>query len=139
MHRRVSTALFVLVISCTFAPQAKALEDRELAAKLVGTWMIRPDEYWPAWVSGISIFRSNGTVVSSGSIKIAGRSLPIEVEGNWRVVKGVLVEEVTKSSVPDFLAVGHISRDAIVAVTDEECWLRGQNNQKDHFLTRYNR
>jgi len=134
--RIVSIGLLAALIACGFKLQAKPLEDREAAAKLVGTWMIRPDDYGSIMGAGIYTFRRDGTYLTQGSVKVRDHYITVEGQGTWRIAKGVLIQDVTKSSVPEIVPIGQTYRDILLAVTDEECWIRGEDG-KEHIWTRY--
>jgi hypothetical protein len=124
------------LISCAFKLQAKPLEDREAAAKLMGTWMIRPDDYASIMGAGIYTFRGDGTYLAQGTVKFRDRYVTVEGQGNWRIVKGVLIEDVTKSSVPEIVPIGRTYHDILLAVTDEQCWIREEDGT-EHIWTRF--
>jgi hypothetical protein len=134
--RIVSIGLLAALIACGFKLQAKPPEDREAAAKLVGTWMIRPDDYASIMRGGIYTFRSDGTYLTQGSVKFRDHYITVEGQGTWRIDKGVLIEDVTKSSVPEIVPVGRTYHDILLAVSDEECWIREEDG-KEHIWTRY--
>ena len=134
--RLVLIGLVAALIACGFKLEAKRLEDREAAAKLVGTWMIRPDEYASIMSGGIYTFHSDGTYLAQGSVKFRDHYIAVEGQGTWRIAKGVLIQDVTKSSVPEIVPVGRTYRDILLAVTDEECWIREEDG-KEHIWARY--
>jgi hypothetical protein len=124
------------LISCAFSLQAKPLEDRGVAAKLTGTWIIRPDDYASTMRGGICTFRRDGTYLAQGSVKFRDHYVTGEGQGNWRIVKGVLIEDVTKSSVPEIVPIGRTYHHILLAVTDEGCWIREEDGT-EHIWTRF--
>jgi hypothetical protein len=136
LYRSVSAAVVILAISGIPKLQGKPPEDQEMAAKLVGTWMAHPDEYGFSMKTGIYTFRADKTFVSSGGFARGGRHLDVEIEGKWWIENSVLFEEITKTSFPEVVPLGHIYRGIILGISDEGCWLREEDG-KEHFLTRY--
>ena len=132
----VSIGVVAALIICAVKLQAKPLEDREASAKLIGTWMVRPDDHSPVIGAGIYTFRRDGTYLVRGSVKFRDHYIDIEGQGTWRIVNGVLIQDVTKSSVPDIVPVGRIFHDILLGVTDEECWIR-EEDKTEHIWTRY--
>ena len=98
--------------------------------------MIRPDDHASIMSGGIYTFRRDGTYLAQGSVKFRDHYVTVEGQGNWRIVKGVLIEDVTKSSVPEIVPIGRTYHDILLAVTDEECWIREEDGT-DHIWSRY--
>jgi hypothetical protein len=98
--------------------------------------MIRPDDYGSVIRGAIYTFRSDGTYLAQGSAKFRDHYVTVEAQGNWRIVKGVLIEDVTKSNIPEIVPIGQTFHDILLAVTDGECWVRAEDGT-EHIWTRF--
>jgi|SRR5689334_964009 len=126
----------VLGAGWMFQLQAKPLDDREATAKLIGTWMIRPDDHGLIMGNGIYIFRRDGTYTARGSVKVRDHYIDVEGQGNWRIANGVLFQDVTKSSLPEVVPIGRTYHDVLLGITDENCWIREEGGT-EHIWNRY--
>ena len=107
-------ALFIVTVFALTAMAAPPT-DTEATRLLVGSWT-RDD---PAFVTGMTL-KVDGTFTSEGTFATRNGPITIKVEGKWHVKDGILVEELTRSSHPNIVPVGHISRDTLLSVTQKE-------------------
>ena len=104
-----------LTTGCTTAPTPNA--DFVISKQLVGLWRVEPQGASQSWVkSGEYVFRADGTFTCDTHAVGRGLNARIIVRGKWRVENSHLVQEVTKSSHPHFLASGLRTRDRIVSL-----------------------
>jgi hypothetical protein len=132
----MTTLRFTVFITVLAAFQATAAppSDADAAKLLVGTWII-PRAQYPAWSKdGAFVFHSNGTFTSYGIFAIRGGDLRVDIQGKWRVKDGVLIEEVTKSSQPQIIRAGLVTRDILLAVTDKEYRYRTARGSEHTYL-----
>ena len=132
---RLAAAL-ILSVGFAFNAFAKPPSEPELVGKIVGTWMAHPNEYGLLLKGGIYTFRADKTFLGSGAFGSGSRHLDVSIEGNWWIEGNVLCQEVTKSSFPEIVPVGHVYRETILGISDEECWVRDDEG-KEHLRTRY--
>jgi hypothetical protein len=124
----------ILMLSAVPSP-ARLPDDEEARAKLVGTWIIPVEQYEMEFAKeGGYIFRADGTFSMFGLFQGAGHRFEFMIEGKWKVEKGYLVEEITKTDHPALLPVGKISRDALVSVSDKE--FRFLDKGKERYVIR---
>lgn len=109
---------------------AQPLGDAEATGKLVGTWAI-PKEYRNAALKdGQTTFKADGTFTSFTSVKINDKQVRIEVQGKWKVQKGVVIQEITKSNKEQLVPVGVTTRDTILELTDKAYLYRSDKGQE---------
>ncbi|HEV3392359.1 MAG TPA: hypothetical protein VG103_02510 [Chthoniobacterales bacterium] len=125
-----------LAVALAFVTNAKPLDERDLASKIVGIWMVHADEYGPLLKGGLQIYRADKTFTDNGAIGSGSRNLDVQVDGKWWLEGDVLYEEVTKSSLPELVPIGRRFHDTIVAISEEEMLYRDEDG-KDHLLTRF--
>jgi hypothetical protein len=125
--------LLAVVLSTT---SAKASDERDLATKIVGVWMVHPSEYGTLLKGGLRIFRVDKTFTDTGTAGSGSRNLDVQIEAKWWLERDVLWEEVTKSSLPEVVPVGSRSRDTILAISEQEMLARDEDG-KEHLLTRF--
>jgi hypothetical protein len=136
MAKLTLATAFVVSVSFAFSTLAKPPSERELVEKIVGTWMAHPDEYGFLLKGGIYTYRADKTFLSSGAFGTGSRHLDASIEGKWWIEGNVLYQEVTKSSFPEIVPVGHVYRETILGISNEECWVRDDEG-KEHLCTRY--
>ena len=133
----MTTRRFTVLLAVLAAFQATAAPppDVEAAKLLVGTWII-PRAQYPAWSKdGAFVFRPDGTFTSYSILRVRDDGdLRVDIEGKWSVKKGVLIEEVTKSSQPQIIRVGLVTRDTLLAVTDKEYRYRTARGSEHTYL-----
>jgi hypothetical protein len=110
--------------------QAQPLRDAEATDKLVGTWVIPKESRNEALKGGETTFKADGTFTSFALLRIKDQQIRIDVQGKWKVEKGVVIEEITKSSKEQMVPVGLITRDTILELTDKAYLYRGNTGQE---------
>ena len=129
--------LVVFITSCVSPNHQRAQSDSKAQRLLIGDWT---EVSRPILVENITTLSEDGTFVSRGTMAARGRAVAIRFEGRWRVQDGVVISEITQSSLPSIIHVGGTSHDTIIALTKteyryrddegkEEKWLRPQNGQ----------
>lgn len=128
MKTRLFSALVSLI--CAVALKAELPADPEVTEKLVGEWIVPQDQYTSVMRGGGLHFNKNGTFTSYGILKMKDQEIRIEVEGKWKVEKGILIEEITKSSHAQIVSVGSITRDTLLQLTNKEYRYRTEKGQE---------
>src|SRR5262245_5941726 len=93
---------------------AQSSKDPAATEKLVGTWTIPKESRNAALKGGETTFKADGTFTSFALLKINDQQVRLEVEGKWKVEKGVVIQKITKSSKEQMVPVGLITRDTIL-------------------------
>ena len=120
----------IVCLGCADNLQAQSSKDSEATTRLVGTWAI-PKEYRNATLKGgETTFKADGTFSSFASVKINDKQVRIEVQGKWKVEKGVVVQEITKSNKEQMVPVGLITRDTILELSDKTYLYRSDKGQE---------
>lgn len=119
----VRTAVSVVTVAVLLSACAKAppraehgMTDKELARALVGTWRMQ-DSVLGVSVNAVSTYREDGT--ATGEI-VVGDQPPAKLEWTWKVVDGQTQTKVTRSSMPDLVAVGETGTDRILRLSEGE-------------------
>jgi hypothetical protein len=131
----MKTRLFLTVIGCLVLADfdilpAQLPADAEATAKLVGTWVIPKAYRNAALKGGETTFEAGGTFTSFALLKIKDQQVRIEVQGKWKVEKGVVIEQITKSSKEQMVPVGLITRDKILELTENTYLYRSEKGQE---------
>lgn len=129
MTRRLLLTIIVCFVFADFLP-AQRLGDAEATAKLVGTWVIPKEQRNAALKGGEITFKADGTFTSFTVVKVKDQQVRIEVQGKWKVEKGVVIEEIIKSNKEQMVPVGVIARDTILELTDKAYLYRGEKGQE---------
>lgn len=109
-------ALFTVVLGAV-PLHAGPPPDAEATKLLIGKWAIPQT---PGVTKGFFDFAADGTFTSGAILVAADGQAKMELEGRWKIEKGVLVEEITKSNHPEIVPVGTTTRDSLVVVTKEQ-------------------
>ena len=122
----------LLLLALLSAPNlfAGPPSDRDATAKLVGVWTVPPKEYTNVAGPGEITFKPDGTFSSTGFFKVGDVEMQLDVEGKWKVKHGVLVEEVTKTSLAHVAAVGLTTRDTLLELTDTQYRFRSEDGHE---------
>jgi hypothetical protein len=129
----MKTHLLLTIIACLGLAEslpAESLRDAEATERLVGTWAVPKEHRNAALKGGETTFKADGTFTSFALLKIKDQQVRIEVRGKWKVEKGVVVEEITKSSKEQMVPVGLITRDTILELTDKAYLYRSDKGQE---------
>ena len=123
MNMRILLLTALLALFCVSPIMAAPPSDAEASRLLLGEWK---GQKRPGLVDSTMTFKADGTFDSSATIATPGGEITIKVEGKWRVEKGILIEELTKSSRPDLVPVGLSTGDMLLSVTDKEYRYRSE-------------
>lgn len=108
-------SLLITGLASVLAAEPKNMpSDFEIRQQVVGTWTVDMPP-----IKGTVTIASDGRFISQGTINLANNTLNIRYEGSWRIEDGILIEEITKSD-SELLPVGHITRDKIIHINDNE-------------------
>lgn len=116
--------LILLAFCAAFPLYAAPSSDAEATKLIVGKWVIPEAK---GMKDGFFEFAADGTFESGATLMGQGAELKVIVSGTWKVEDGVLVEEITKSSHPDIVSAGLVTRDTITDITKDEIIYRAQN------------
>jgi hypothetical protein len=132
------------IVAITSTCLAQSARDKELASKLVGTWIAPPKQYRDASASHPEVgsgpksfartFRADGTSKVSAVLTLQGHDVPLHWEGTWTVRDGVLVEKITKCDHPEVTPIGTGSIVTLVSVTDSVCRFRTKDGQERYYI-----
>lgn len=87
--------------------------------KLIGKWK-HVSKSEGMTISGRTELKKDGTMTANGKITIDGKSTKVALEGTWKLNGDILEETVTKSSLPELIPVGTVTKDKVLKVTDTE-------------------
>lgn len=105
-----------ILLAATTTVSAEPPDDTMTSKLMIGSWTCQKEETSP---EGGFTFYSNGTFISYGVFVFGEQQIRIDVEGTWEVQNGVLIEQIKKSSHPDLVPVGLITRDTLLEVTNK--------------------
>jgi uncharacterized protein (TIGR03066 family) len=121
----------LLALVCTSAFGAKSdPSDKELAAKLVGTWTLSPTDPLTKKLSGDITYKSDASYEGLIFIKHSDGTTRWDFTGTWKIEDRKLILTYTKSSVPGVAPVGQVSILPIDHITDKELVTIGDDGQR---------
>lgn len=127
----VSICFYAFVTGCTTVRTAANEQDAYLSRQLVGTWEhVAQNTSQSLIESGEFVFRPDGTFTSFAKGHRNGVAVRLDVEGKWRVANKVLIEEVTKTSLPNVIPMGQPTRDRVVSLQNGLLFTRSENGQE---------
>lgn len=109
---------------------AEPPSDAEATRLLQGDWTRPPKG---ALLSAFFTFKPDGTFSSHSTFLAGGGKITIETDGKWRVEKGILIEEVTRSSHPNLAPAGLATRDTLLSVTEKEYRYRTEQGAENAY------
>jgi hypothetical protein len=115
--------LFILPVA-----SISAESDEKLAAKITGVWIDRETVY-SSDVQVLTTYRADGTVSRLAKLSEDRRGYKVSVKGHWKVQHGQLI-----SDRDSFSGQTEHLIDEIIAVTDRNLLLRGENGRLIHFI-----
>jgi hypothetical protein len=127
MNLRSLLAPLLLALFCASPLFAEVPPDVEAMRVLTGEWKEPPE---PPVVSASTTYKADGTLSGSATFTMPAGKITIIVDGKWRVEHGVIIEEVTRSSHPQFVPVGAITHDTLLSLTDKECRYRTEDGKE---------
>src|SRR5579859_239135 len=113
MHRLLSLALRFTVVLANAA--SITLEDKELAKRLVGTWITDPGEPGPT-VSTVT-YNADGTGSEVVRLREQSESAGVRVTTIWSITNGVLCIKSIASTDPQRIPVGINLKDRIISIS----------------------
>jgi hypothetical protein len=127
MHNRSLGVVFIFA-AMTLAGWVSAREeppkkqtDEEIGKLLVGKWIIdEGDGQKEPKIKGSIVYKKDNTVNLEATLDFGKETLKIILEGTWKVKDGVIIATVTKTSHPEHIKEGHVSRDILISVTEKE-------------------
>jgi hypothetical protein len=94
--------------------QEKPLPDSQISQLLQGKW--RAEENGSAArILAVQDYRNDGTLVTIGTMTVAGRSVPLALSGVWKVVDGYIVATLEESNIPQ-IRPGLVTRDYVLSI-----------------------
>ncbi|MDB6026182.1 MAG: hypothetical protein JWM68_2405 [Verrucomicrobiales bacterium] len=132
MNKRTLLHTFLFVLLCISPVLAELPSDTETKRQLVGDWVA---DKQPGLVAATTKFKPDGTFSSDATFMAPDGQITIKVEGKWRVERGVLIEELTRSSHPNIVRPGLVTRDTLISLTKDKCRYRNKED-KEHALLR---
>jgi hypothetical protein len=107
-----------LIVDLSAAIEPEGASDRELAAKIMGTWLGREIVSGSEMVTQTT-YRPDGRLERSAQLTQDGRHFKISVKGRWKVEHGQLI-----SAGESFSGYTQTARDNSIAVTNGNLLLR---------------
>jgi hypothetical protein len=125
MRIQLLTAIFVTMAVTgwlyAFEDPPKKQSDEEVNKLLVGKWIVdEGDGQKEPKIKGSVTYKKDGTVEVEATLDFGKESLKIILEGTWKVKDGVITATVTKTSHPELIKEGHVSKDKLISVSDKE-------------------
>lgn len=97
--------------------------------KLLGKWLYS-GKVGEMSIVGVTEFRKDGTIVAKGKMTFNGETQEVTIEGTWEIKGDVLIETVTKTSNPDLVEKGEVSKDKILSISDTEFFYEDEEGEK---------
>lgn len=97
----------------------KKLTDAEIRKLLVGKWAVEEGAGKGPKLKGMTHYKADGTFEGEATLEGGGKSLKITVSGTWKVMDGMIVDTVTKTSAPELIKKGHVSKDRVLSIDDK--------------------
>jgi hypothetical protein len=119
--------LFLVLLILPVA-SISAESDQRLAAKVTGVWVGR-DIVYSFEVEVQTTYRADGSMSRLAKFNEDRRGYKLSIKGRWKVEQGQLV-----SVCESFSGQTEHSVDEIIAVTDKNLLLRGENGRLMHFI-----
>jgi hypothetical protein len=93
--------------------------DDSLSSAIVGKWTVKTEEA-SFTLESITEYTADGLSHTNSVLTIEGEIINIEAKGKWKILNGILLTEVTDSSLPQLLKKGDADRDEIVSISREQ-------------------
>ena len=104
-----------MIASTIYAEDNKS--DSIYTQKLIGEWT-QSFEQGPMRLDAILIYKKDGTLDSTATLKINEQTQKMEISGTWEVKNGYLISIVKNKSANVPIPVGHTSKDLILELTN---------------------
>jgi hypothetical protein len=122
-----AVGVFILFTASTLIGSVSAREDppkkqtdEEISKLLVGKWIVdEGDGKTEPKIKGSMNYKKDGTVDAEATIEAGQTTLKITLSGTWKVKDGVLIATVTKTSAPDVIKEGLVSKDTVISIDDK--------------------
>jgi hypothetical protein len=129
--------IFILLASGTLTGLAsgrvdppKKQTDAEISKFLVGKWVVDEGGDKGPKIKGTEHYKKDGTIEAEATIDDGNTPLKITVSGTWKVMDGAVIATVTKSSAPDLIKVGLVSKDQVISIDDKEYKYKSEGGQE---------
>lgn len=101
--------------------------DRE---KLIGKWkhIIKGDGMV---LIGTTELKKDGTMQGRSKLTLAGKTITISMDGTWKLNGDILEETVTKSSHPELIPVGTVTKDKVLKLSDTEFTYEDEDGEEE--------
>ena len=96
------------------------MTDDKISQLLVGKWTVNDKNDKGRKVEGTLCYKIDGTFEAGATISEGDKSLKFTLSGTWKVSEGVLIDTVTKTSVPSWIEEGHVSKDRVISINENE-------------------
>jgi hypothetical protein len=97
----------------------KKLTDEQISKLLVGKWLVDLEEGNGVKIKGSTTYKKDGAVDAEATIQLGDKTIKMNVSGTWKVKDGTIISTVTKTSNPDIIKEGLITKDKVVSIDDK--------------------
>jgi hypothetical protein len=97
----------------------KKLTDAEISKLLVGKWAVEEGAEKGPKIKGANHYKKDGTIEAEATIEAGGETLKVTLSGTWKVMDGLIIATVTKTSAPELIKEGHVSKDQVISIDDK--------------------
>jgi hypothetical protein len=108
--------IILLIIASTIYAESEKT-DSIYAQKLIGEWT-QSVKQGPIRIDAILIYKKDGTLDATATLKINDQTQKMEISGTWEVKNGYLISVVKNKSANVPMPVGHTSKDLILELTN---------------------
>lgn len=97
----------------------KKLTDAEISKLLIGKWVVEDGTEKGPRIKGTNHYKEDGVLDTEATIEANGKTIKVTLSGNWKVKDGIIVATVTKTSTPELIKEGHVSKDQVISIDDK--------------------
>jgi hypothetical protein len=120
--RTLSLGISILSVACVCGgdnPPAVPT-DAEVTKQLVGKWAIEEvSEQGNLKINGTAQYKKDGTFEGQATIGSGEMPAKIALSGTWKVIDGVIVSSITRSSLPVIIAKGFTSKHQVISIDEK--------------------
>jgi len=117
MRAKLGVYSFFLTIAVASAA-TMALNDKELAKRLVGTWSTDPSD--PGPITGTATYKADGTGTQVVRPRGEPETASVRVTTRWSITNAVIYMTSTASSDPERIPVGINLKDRIISISADK-------------------
>ena len=114
IHKYIALLLFSTL---TFATAGKE-NDAVYKDKLIGTWIQVLKENGASMKATLT-YTKEGVLDIDAVVEIDGKKIPMIASATWKIENGFLIVAITKTSNPQFVPRGLISKEPIIEITEK--------------------